>query len=249
MVIYFTGTGNSRFIAKNIARILGDEIVCLNDLMKAKKTGDFKSERPYVIVTPDYMSRMPIPVEKYLYTCHFEAGRDVYFVLNGGEAAGKADKYTEKLAAAHGLHYKGTTAIKMPANYVAMYDVTPKSQAPAAAQKALPRIEQVAKAIQEGRTLSIPEDMSGHKSFSAIAPMFNATMVSAKSFTVNDDCIGCGTCARLCPLDNIHLTDGKPVWGKDCMHCMACISACPKTAINYGKKTENRQRYYLPDQK
>jgi ferredoxin/flavodoxin len=249
MIIYFTGTGNSRYIAKNIARILDDDIVCINDLMKENKKGDFKTEKEYVIVTPDYMSRMPIPVEKYLYECHFQAGKDVYFVLNGGAAAGKADKYTKKLADAHGLNYKGTTAIRMPANYVVMYDVTPKQEARAAAEKALPVIEKVARDIQEGKPLSIGADMSGHKSFSAIAPLFNATTVSAKKFMVNNDCIGCGTCERLCPLNNIRITNGKPVWGKNCMNCMACISACPKKAINYGNKTVNRQRYYLPDQK
>jgi ferredoxin len=249
MVIYFTGTGNSRYIAKNIARILDDEIVCLNDLMKANKKGDFRSEKAYVIVTPDYMSRMPIPVEKYLYECRFQAGKDVYFVLNGGTAAGKADKYTERLAAAHGLNYKGTEAIKMPANYVAMYDVTPRKEAEAEAEKALPFIERAAIDIKAGKTISIREDMRGHKSFSAIAPLFNAATVSAKKFTVNDDCIGCGTCERLCPMNNIRITERKPVWGKNCMNCMACISACPKKAINYGTKTVNRQRYYLPDQK
>ncbi len=249
MVIYFTGTGNSRYIAKNIARVLEDEVVSINNLMKAKKKGNFKSEKAYVIVTPDYMSRMPVPVEKYLYECTFEAGKDVYFVITGGEAAGKADKYTERLANAHKLNYKGTASIKMPANYVVMYDVTPKEQAQAKAQEALPGIEAVAMDIRAGKTLHISEDMKKHNAFSAIAPIFNATMVTAKGFTVNNDCVGCGTCEKLCPLNNVKIANGKPIWGKDCMHCMACISACPKKAINYGKKTVDRQRYYLADQK
>ena len=248
MVIYFTGTGNSRYAAKHIADILGDELVSLNELMKTKKSGTFKSEKAYVIVTPDYMSRMPIPVENFLKESTFTSGKEVYFVLTGGAAAGNARKYCEKLAASKGLTYKGTTAVKMPANYVVMYDVTPKQNAKAEAEKALPAIEKVAENIKSGKTVTVSEDMSGHKAFSAIAPMFNSLMVSAKSFTANNNCIGCGTCASLCPLNNIKLLNGKPAWGTECMHCMACISACPEKAIDYGKKTADRQRYYLSDE-
>ena len=49
-----------------------------------------------------------------------------------------------------------------------------------------------------------------------------------------DACIGCGKCVELCPLNNIRLENGKPVWGKHCTHCMACICYCPKEAIEYG---------------
>lgn len=34
MILYFSGTGNSKYIAKKIATALGDEIVDLNDRIK-----------------------------------------------------------------------------------------------------------------------------------------------------------------------------------------------------------------------
>ena len=57
--------------------------------------------------------------------------------------------------------------------------------------------------------------------------------------------IGCSKCVELCPLNNIHLENGKPVWGKNCTHCMACICYCPKEAIEYGKKSRNKPRYHF----
>ena len=50
---------------------------------------------------------------------------------------------------------------------------------------------------------------------------------------------------ELCPLNNIHLESGRPVWGKNCTHCMACICYCPKEAIEYGKKSKGKPRYHF----
>mgnify|MGYP002728531920 CR=1 FL=1 len=63
--------------------------------------------------------------------------------------------------------------------------------------------------------------------------------------TANDKCIGCGKCAKMCPLNNIKLKNSKPVWGKNCTHCMACICLCPTEAIEYGKKSVGKPRYHL----
>ena len=49
----------------------------------------------------------------------------------------------------------------------------------------------------------------------------------------------------VCPLNNIRLENGKPVWGKNCTHCMACICYCPKEAIEYGQKSKGKPRYHF----
>ena len=38
MILYFSGTGNSKYVAKRIADALGDEIVNLNDVEGRHKT-------------------------------------------------------------------------------------------------------------------------------------------------------------------------------------------------------------------
>ena len=50
---------------------------------------------------------------------------------------------------------------------------------------------------------------------------------------------------RRCPLNNITLQNGKPVWGQDCTHCMACICYCPTEAIEYSKKSLGKPRYHF----
>lgn len=249
MILYFTGTGNSRFVADQLGQMVGDQVISLNDYLKAGKPGDFPSEVPYIFVTPTYMSRMPIRVERFLHESRFDAGRKAYFVFTAGQAVGNAHKYCAKLSEEKQLKYCGTAVVKMPANYVVMYDVLPKEEAASAAENAIPEIRKIADAIQRGDKLEIDPELAGHKPFSMIAPAFTTLMVSAKSFQANEGCVGCGTCQSVCPLNNIHLNNGKPIWGDECMHCMACISICPHKAIDYGSKTADRNRYFLADTK
>ncbi|MDW2798012.1 EFR1 family ferrodoxin [Clostridium boliviensis] len=66
-----------------------------------------------------------------------------------------------------------------------------------------------------------------------INSIFYTLLVRAKGFHVNETrCVSCGKCVELCPLNNIILTDGKPIWGNDCTHCMACLHRCPTEAID-----------------
>ena len=78
-----------------------------------------------------------------------------------------------------------------------------------------------------------------------VNPVFYRFFVKAEAFRATDACIGCGRCVELCPLNNVHLKNGKPVWGKNCTHCMACICYCPKEAIEYGEKSKGKPRYHF----
>jgi MinD superfamily P-loop ATPase len=66
-------------------------------------------------------------------------------------------------------------------------------------------------------------------------------------FYSDEKCNSCGTCASICPVKNIELKDGKPVWGKNCVNCFACIHWCPKKAIQIAKLTGNMERHHHPD--
>ena len=74
------------------------------------------------------------------------------------------------------MFYKDTTAVKMPANYVLMYDVLPKEQAKTEAQKADSEIKKIAGYIKTIQQINLNPQMTGHKSFSVIAPLFNSLM-------------------------------------------------------------------------
>ena len=59
-------------------------------------------------------------------------------------------------------------------------------------------------------------------------------------------CNGCGTCAKVCPVDNIKLVENRPYWQHRCEQCTTYINLCPSKAIQYGKMTAGKQRYINP---
>ena len=68
-----------------------------------------------------------------------------------------------------------------------------------------------------------------------------------RDFWVDAKCSGCGTCAKVCPVGNIVMAEGRPHWRHACVQCLACIQWCPTQALQYGKKTPNYPRYHHPE--
>jgi len=249
MVLFFTGTGNSRYAASVIASICEDEAVSINHISRERIHSpftaqySFQSEKPFVVVCPTYCGRIPRLVEDFLKDSRFVGSRDIYFYLSCGGATGNAGKYTAELAAKLELNYKGMASSVMPDNYLIMYKPSEYDEAQGMLRAALPQIESSARLIKAGRELY--DVNSGHAFMSAVTPYMYKYYISDKKFRVTDKCTGCGLCAELCPLVNISIEDSKPKWNGNCTHCVACISACPENAIEYGKATEKRRRYYL----
>ena len=66
-------------------------------------------------------------------------------------------------------------------------------------------------------------------------------------FQLNESCNGCGTCVKVCPVDNIIMDNNKPVWQHHCEQCFACLQWCPQEAIQFSKKTSYGRRYHHPE--
>lgn len=64
----------------------------------------------------------------------------------------------------------------------------------------------------------------------------------------NETCVGCGVCAKKCPVEAIQMEEGYPVWkSEECEMCLGCLHRCPKFAIIYGNdKTVRHGRYKNP---
>ncbi len=248
MVLYFSGTGNSRHAAKRIAQLIDDELFSINDAIKTGDNSPIHSERPLVFVTPTYAWRIPRVVSDWMHSTAFSGCRKAYFLQTCGSETHSSIKYSKALCQYCGLTFMGFETLVMPENYVAMFAVTPKEEIPAVLSKAEAKIEKAARLIDE--TAPLPDEkqclisplMSG-----PVNPLFYKLFVSARGFFASDACIGCGKCERLCPLNNIKLADTHPLWGDNCTHCMACICSCPTEAIEYKRKTTGKPRYLFPE--
>ena len=246
MILYFSGTGNSKYVAKRIADALGDEILNLNDRIKASDTSPVKTGERLVIVTPTYAWRIPRVVRDWLLKTELRGAKQAWFVMTCGGEIGSADKYNRKLCAEKAISCMGTAQIVMPENYIAMFSAPQADKARQIVAKAEPDIDRAIAAIQSNQPFAPTRNNLYDRFMSGpVNPVFYKFFVKADAFAVSCACTGCGQCAKRCPMNNVTLTDGKPVWGKNCTHCMACICYCPVSAIEYGKKSVGQPRYHL----
>ena len=246
MVLYFTGTGNSRYIATRISEALGDELLSMNDRIKAGDTLPVASGERLVIVTPTYAWRIPRIVWDWLAETDFPRGAQAWFVMTCGSEIGNAAQYNRALCQEKQLTYMGTAQIIMPENYIAMFDAPQAEEARQIVAKAEPDIDRVISAIAANQAFPQPRNNLYDRFMSGpVNPIFYSFFVKANAFAAGNACTGCDQCARLCPTNNITIQNGKPVWGGDCTHCMACICHCPAEAIEYGKKSLGKPRYHF----
>ena len=245
MVVYFTGTGNSRYAAEALAYRLGDKLISANEYIKADKTAQLSSDEPFVFVSPTYSWRIPRIFSEFIERAELSGSRSVYFVMSCGDDIGRPEKYLRELCEKKKLSYRGVQAVVMPENYAAVFAVTEKDEIPKILSDADLRLKSIAAYIKDGTDFPVDKTgfLAGFKS-SAINPIFYKCVVKAKGFRVTDKCISCGRCETLCPLNNIKLADGLPVYGDSCTHCMACICGCPTEAIEYNKRTVGKARYF-----
>ncbi len=245
MVIYFTGTGSSEYVAKAVADRLDDEIVQSNHIIKTGEKSSFNSERPWVFVFPIYLSTMPAIFMDFIGKHEFRGSRKAYFIACCASAIGSAPNRCADICREKHFEYMGTAMVQMPQNYIALFKMTEPDEIKRRLSAALTSADEISKKISAEKALGMKfTSKPEYLATKAVEKMYNGPFTGTKKFYATDACIGCGLCVKNCPLSIISLNEnGRPKWTGSCIHCMACINRCPKQAIEYGKKTAGKVRY------
>ena len=248
MIVYFSGTGNSRYCAKLLADRLGDRLADSVPFIRDGIAAELFSDTPWVFVAPTYAWQLPRAFVRFLESGSFNGIREAWFLMTCGSEAGAPEGHNRALCAAKGLRYRGTLPVVMPENYIALFSAPQPEQAGQIIAAARPALEHAAALIREDRNFPpIRAGVLDRLKSVPVNALFYRFYVKDKPFTVSDACVGCGKCTRDCPLGNISLREGRPVWGGHCTHCMACICGCPAAAIEYGKISRGKPRYQCPE--
>lgn len=250
MIIYFSGTGNSRYCAQMLGDKLEDEVVDCFHYIRDGITAELISEKPWVFVSPTYCWQLPHIFEEFIRTSCFNGCKEAYFVMTCGSDIGNAGKKIRALCEEVGLSYRGVLPVVMPENYIAMFEVPQPEIAKRIVLVAKRSVLQAVRRIRKGESFpSKKVHFLDRLKTGPVNPLFYKLFVKAKAFYATDACIECGKCADVCVLNNISINDGKPQWGDACTHCMACICNCPVQAIEYGKKSLGKPRYICENYK
>lgn len=248
MVLHFSGTGNSRYVAREIAKLTDDQSISINEWIKLEMKEELVSwNHPFVFVCPTYAWRVPRVVEEFIRTGTFVGSNEVYFILTCGTDTSDAITYVKKITEEKGWNLKGFAEVVMPENYIAMFPVPDERETKEIIKKAGTIIHKIAEDIQKERVfLSYnTRGVMGKMKSGIVNVAYYQLVVGDKGFYSTGNCIGCEKCVKLCPLNNVKMSNHKPEWLGSCTHCMACINGCPRKAIEYKRNTKGKRRYFL----
>lgn len=234
-------------MAEAVAFLLCDEAVSANEYIKNKKTGVFDRSNRLVFVAPLYVYAPPMMFYDFIKRSEFNGEKKAWFIMTGAGKKSACDRFWRKLCNEKGFEYMGTEHIKMPQNYTVYFKIKSKEENEKTLKSALERVEMLSGKIKNGESFN--NKPTGRFLYGitvvSINPYFKL-FVDTKKFYSTEKCVSCGKCVEACVLNNVSLSNGKPVWGDKCTHCMGCINICPAKAIEYGKRTQKKSRYYCP---
>lgn len=253
MIFYFSGTGNSLYVAKNIGEHTKEKLVPIAAAINNKaESYEYKLEDGEIIgfVYPIYAWAPPKMVIQFIKKMKLINYKNNYIftVATCGKNVGNAIKLIGTSLNKKNLSLKSGFSVQMPSNYIIMGDVYTKKveqERLLQAEKVLHRINKVIADRNEG-VFEIEKGFMPGILTSIINPLFYLKGLDTKKFYASHNCTGCGVCESTCNCKNIRVKK-KPIWGKKCIQCLACINLCPTKAIQYGKRTEKKGRYKNPN--
>ena len=285
-IYYFTGTGNSLWVARKLSEALlvtvgGEErvgILPITSLLSVKEVdaspsageidpfGTSSAFLPSIKDPPASSGTEPLaptdtvglvfPVHAWgvpriiLRSLPALRGAGYYYALavNAGQVANTLVQLGKEMKK-RGMELASGFSIRMPSNYLPFGGAEPEEVQERCFRDALEKLKTISGVIRDRVVIPVEKGplwqniiLSGLNRLSA---PHMATM--DKRFLVEDTCTSCGICEQVCPVGNIHLQEGRPVWNHRCEQCYACIQWCPVEAIQYGKGTQGKKRYHHPE--
>lgn len=244
MIFYYSGTGNSLYAAKQLKQENEQLISVAKAVQEEQFTYALDDGENVGFVFPVYFYGLPNTVLNFAKRVRFvQKPAYVYCVITCGGSIAGAGHLLKTALETNGIALRAVYKLKMPDNYVLLYDVTTQEEEKPILEAAQQKLEEIRGSIALRRFAGANASLAARVQTAAIYPMYERSRKTAK-FYVTEDCTGCGACAARCPVNAIEMVDGKPVWVKEkCDQCLACIRC---NAVQFGKRTVGKYRYMHP---
>lgn len=234
-ILYFSGTGNSLYIAKRIQEEVGGDIKFIPNYK-----GNGQEYDKLIIVTPIYSFGMPKHVYKLI--PRLNTMTPLIIVQNFGGMSCGADYLMYEYCTKIGVNLQSIYLLQMPENFTTTFTV-PKPYINSVLKNAEKRINKITQDILNERYTLPNKKITREGAF--LKNMSNWNQI-AKCFSTSENCIKCGKCVQICPVKNIQLKDDKITFHDKCIACLACYHRCPEKAILY-KNHKKKDRYVNPN--
>lgn len=233
-IIYvFSGTGNTMLVAEEYAASLGPEthIAAIDSSFM-----DLPSPDGYQLVGigyPVHAFNAPEIVERFARELKPSVHQDLFIFHTGGE----------------GLHFNDTSSVRirrilrkdftilserhyvMPYNMIFRHSDAMVKHMVTYMRKLVPlHVSSILAKRTEGMRL-----MPFSRIVSSVLRIeWLYAKLQGPTMRAGNSCTGCGLCARRCPMGNITVVNGRPVFGRNCSLCVRCSFSCPVDAISIG---------------
>lgn len=275
-VYYFSGTGNSLAVARDIAGKINARLIPISSVIDKEC---ITTDADVVgIVFPVYyvgLNHIPLIVRRFVEKLENIGNKYIFAVCTFGGGFGPTLKIMDGLVRSHGGKLSAGFGVNMPQNAFDKPLENKQKLFHAWKRKKLDQIAEYVNGRRSGRMetdglfiKTVTTVLLAMMSLSFLRPAFVKSIYSAagcqgdldlpfagvmpqidRSYCADENCTGCGTCAKVCPVRNIKMFDGKPAWQHGCENCLACINWCPKKAIHGYGELPNLKRYHHPEVK
>jgi ferredoxin len=252
---YFTGTGNSLAVARDIAEDLNADLTPVTFNLYQR---DIDTQADAIgFVFPVYDFKPPPVIEEVIRKSQNLSSKYLFAACTYGIAPGQSLRQLEKVIGSCGGQLAAGFAVGMPHSGIGCSAVS-EADHERLFRNWKGRCREIGAYIgarEKGRieSSSLFPGLSGTLRMAPTLFKFLGRVllkgIDSLALTASDDCNGCGICARICPMHNIELVDGKPTWADRCASCFACLHWCPKQAVSLGGFDANIRPYHHPDVK
>jgi len=230
LVAYFTGTGSSEVVAKELVKQF-DEINIANQLLYIKDEYDYNHNN-LIIIYPVHAFNVPEQMEKWLDQYQNSNLKNVVVIAvsGGGEMSPNTISHSrvKKKLKKKGIIVTYEAAIVMPSNAA----IIASEQINSLLLKVLPlKIREIIADIVVGKSKMIKVNKFDYLFTHAYVFERMFARYWGKRIKCNDNCNQCGLCIRGCPTENIQLESNKITFNNKCCMCLKCLYYCPQNAL------------------
>jgi ferredoxin/flavodoxin len=233
LTLYFSGTGNSKFIAELFAAQMGGEALSIEE--KADFSGLIQNADTVAFVYPIYGSRIPRIMREFVKAHLGELdGKKLVILCTQLMFSGDGARCFMDLLpnASAEVLYAGHYNMPNNVNNFWLLHRTSDKAVRRLVRKARQKTARICADIKNGKVRK-----HGFNSLSRLMGLLQGMWMPAleqgmmRSVRIGGNCTGCGLCVKRCPMHNLTLLDGKAEAGGNCTSCYRCINLCPERAI------------------